>query len=223
MIFAMPIANQTAQTLTKGQPKFHKLLTKNLWQTRDMKIHKSLAIVAGASIVLAPVAFDASQALAASHTVSGHLAVVASPSASPAAIVSLPEAIAAYTAAAATLATVSADPVATNQAKQQAFQNAKQAYMQVIRSAAVARAAIDKTFRDAVSAAKQAYRLAVSIPGINADQKLAAKNAADAAVAAAATAHDAAYRAIVIPAPPTAPTLAPKPTKAPNPMKTPKN
>ncbi|MEN9715421.1 MAG: hypothetical protein RJA35_888 [Actinomycetota bacterium] len=188
-----------------------------------MKIQKSLAIVAGASIVLAPVAFDASQALAANHAVSGNLTVVASPSASPAAIVSLPEAIAAYTAAAATLATVSADATATNQAKQQAFQNAKQAYMQVVRSAAIARMGIDKTFRDAVSAAKQAYRLAVSIPGINADQKLAAKNAADAAVAAAATAHDAAYRAIVIPAPPVAPALTPKAPKGPNPVKTPKN
>jgi len=169
-----------------------------------MKFRKPLALVLGAAIALTPLAIGAP---ANAATTDSSVNTQDSPN--------FADALAAYNAANAALATVAADVNAANAAKQQAFQAANKAYKALTQAAQAGRKLADKAFQVATKAAKDAFKLAMSIPGVTADQKLAANNLLTAAITGAAAARDAAYRALTLPQAPAAPVLGPKQDKNP--------
>ena len=179
-----------------------------------MKFSKPLAIALGLAIAAAPIATAGAQA--ATRIPGIHAAAGDATSTDP----SFTDALTAFNAANAALAATLADPNSTNTQKQQAFQAARQAFNDLTRAAQAGRKAADKIFQTAVKAAKDAFKLAMSLPVITADAKLAATNLLNATLTAAATARDTAYRALALPNPPAAPVLAPKPGKTPKPGST---
>jgi hypothetical protein len=159
----------------------------NIWRRHYQMNKKFLALTATTAIAVS--GFGSVSALAATEQPVGNPVVIAG---TAPASTSYADALAAYNTALAAYNTAAADTTATKATVQTAFNNARNAYANLLRSILTARATIDQTFRDAIKTATDAYRTARKA-ATTAQAKIDADNAYQVAVAAASSARDVEY------------------------------